>query len=206
MIELVTTIDRFRGDCSLDSWSSTVTAHVVYKHIRRHQTERRIDVPPVSTRHSGRDTMIRDVMLLVFALATSALAAAPRPRCDAALNRCVECGASADCAAGSGCEPTTHRCVPLCGDDVACPASAPLCNRARGFCMQFHDADDCGGGTSNDVICDLANGICGQCVDDTQCPRDAHRCDRTLGRCVRCESATDCPAGQACIPAAHACN
>jgi RNA polymerase sigma-70 factor (ECF subfamily) len=72
MIELVTTIDRFRGECSLDSWSSTVTAHVVYKHIRRRQTERKIfgavdldEVPPVSTRHGGRDTMIRDVMLRV---------------------------------------------------------------------------------------------------------------------------------------------
>ena len=72
MIELVTTIGRFRGDCSLDSWSSTVTAHVVYKHIRRRQTERRIfsgndpdDEPPASTRHSGRDLMIRNVMTRV---------------------------------------------------------------------------------------------------------------------------------------------
>jgi hypothetical protein len=130
--------------------------------------------------------------------------AAPRPRCDAALNRCVECGASADCAAGLGCEPTTHRCVPLCGDDVACPASAPLCNRVRGFCMQCHHAEDCPGGASDD-ICDLANGICTQCVDDTQCPHDVRRCDRTLGRCVRCESSADCAAGHACDPLAHTC-
>ncbi|WP_394850958.1 RNA polymerase sigma factor [Pendulispora brunnea] len=42
LIELVQTLDRFRGDCSLNSWVSTVTAHIVYKHIRRRRTERRI--------------------------------------------------------------------------------------------------------------------------------------------------------------------
>jgi len=42
LIELVQTIDRFRGDCSLNAWVSAVTAHIVYKHIRRRRTERRI--------------------------------------------------------------------------------------------------------------------------------------------------------------------
>jgi RNA polymerase sigma-70 factor (ECF subfamily) len=70
MIELVSTIERYRGDCSLDSWTSTITAHVVYKHIRRRKTERRIfgalDADLLaetrSSSRTGREAIVRNVM------------------------------------------------------------------------------------------------------------------------------------------------
>lgn len=40
LIELVTTIDRFRRGGVLDAWVTTVTAHMVYKQLRRRRTER----------------------------------------------------------------------------------------------------------------------------------------------------------------------
>ena len=75
MIELVTTIDRYRADCSLDTWTSTIAARVVYKHIRRRKTERRIfsaldaDLLAASrsTSRPGREVVLRGVTRRVLA-------------------------------------------------------------------------------------------------------------------------------------------
>lgn len=74
MIEVVYTVDRFRGDCPLDAWASTVAAHVVYNHIRRRTTERRIfdslrpvdDDAPASTRSLVRETAARSMLRRVL--------------------------------------------------------------------------------------------------------------------------------------------
>lgn len=70
MIELIYTIDRYRGECSLDSWTSTLTAHIVYKHLRRRQTERRLfdglsapdELQIPSPSGPGRQAMARNVI------------------------------------------------------------------------------------------------------------------------------------------------
>jgi RNA polymerase sigma-70 factor (ECF subfamily) len=42
LIELVGTIGRYRGDCTLDSWAQTITSRVIFKHIRRRRLERQL--------------------------------------------------------------------------------------------------------------------------------------------------------------------
>lgn len=42
LVELVTTLHRFKGQCSLNSWVDRITAHVVYKRLRRLKLENKI--------------------------------------------------------------------------------------------------------------------------------------------------------------------
>jgi RNA polymerase sigma-70 factor (ECF subfamily) len=44
LIELVTGLRAFRGECPLDAWTSLVSARVVYRHLRRRKLERRLFV------------------------------------------------------------------------------------------------------------------------------------------------------------------
>jgi RNA polymerase sigma-70 factor (ECF subfamily) len=40
LIALVSSLDRFRGDCSLDTWTARITAHTVFKELRRRRSAR----------------------------------------------------------------------------------------------------------------------------------------------------------------------
>jgi RNA polymerase sigma-70 factor (ECF subfamily) len=42
MIELLRSLDRYRGECSLDTWAATIAGNVVFKQIRRRGIERAI--------------------------------------------------------------------------------------------------------------------------------------------------------------------
>ncbi len=45
LIELIRSLDRFRGDGSLDGWVSVVAARVVYRELRERRSERRVFDP-----------------------------------------------------------------------------------------------------------------------------------------------------------------
>jgi RNA polymerase sigma-70 factor, ECF subfamily len=61
MIELLRSLDRFRGACSLDTWASTIAANVVYKHIRRRGLERTIFERGVPAEEAARTTRQRPI-------------------------------------------------------------------------------------------------------------------------------------------------
>jgi hypothetical protein len=48
LIDLVLSLERFRGECPLDAWAAVIAARTAYKHIRRRKIERRLFVLTVS--------------------------------------------------------------------------------------------------------------------------------------------------------------
>ncbi|MGC4090255.1 MAG: RNA polymerase sigma factor [Polyangiaceae bacterium] len=71
LIQLVLSVDRFRGECPLDAWASIIVARVAYKHIRKRRTERKLfvldrgEVPDVVDRAATGTVAIRSAIRCV---------------------------------------------------------------------------------------------------------------------------------------------
>lgn len=52
-IEIMLSLDRYRGECSLETWARAISARIVFKYLRRRTTERKIfQAAPCSSRQS----------------------------------------------------------------------------------------------------------------------------------------------------------
>jgi RNA polymerase sigma factor (sigma-70 family) len=62
MIELIGSLDRFRGECSLDTWATAVASRLVYKHLRRRGLEKSLfarDMPEDQARTTQQQPVLR---------------------------------------------------------------------------------------------------------------------------------------------------
>lgn len=125
------------------------------------------------------------------------------PRCDSALNRCVECGSNQDCGSNAVCEPSTHKCQHTCMQPIDCPASTPECNSNTGICYRCDDSSsDC----PPPLRCEKQSGRCVECLSPADCPAAKPYCDVTISKCVGCLDASDCPSPTpVCDPATGTC-
>lgn len=68
LIELVISLDRFRGECPLDAWASIIVARTAYKLIRRRRSERKLfsldraELPDVVDRATVGVTVMRSAL------------------------------------------------------------------------------------------------------------------------------------------------
>jgi RNA polymerase sigma factor (sigma-70 family) len=68
LIELVLSVDRFRGECPLDAWASIIVARVAYKLIRRRRSERKLfaldrsELPEVVDRAAAGEMVMRSAL------------------------------------------------------------------------------------------------------------------------------------------------
>jgi hypothetical protein len=122
-------------------------------------------------------------------------------RCDPERHRCVACLAASDCALGFTCDELANRCLRVCAEEEACPATAHGCDERRGVCYQCDEDRECSASPLG-PYCAADGSGCVACRGDADCAEQ--HCDQLTGRCVDCRDGRDCPSSL-CEPTTRTC-
>ena len=117
------------------------------------------------------------------------------PRCDTALQRCVECTTAtdtADCSDTSICQAGVCEEQTLCSSSKQC-ADDQVCDTGKQYCVGCLGDVDCAAGSS----CQ-ANSCQVNCTADKDCRASGGVCDEVASACFECQAASDCAAGNYC--------
>lgn len=137
-------------------------------------------------------------LLLWCTLASSSCSLLLDPGSECATKECSH--AAAKPVAGSA-APAEPACAMSCGGET------PLCDAARGVCVQCVTNDQC---VARELppLCDATSHRCVECVMSSDCDEALPLCDTDANTCVECLANTDCQGRGVCDDTHHcvACN
>jgi hypothetical protein len=121
----------------------------------------------------------------------------PPPQCQPGETACEACVRAAACAAAEVCHPSTGECVLPCpGGAADCPA-ALVCGPLD-VCVQCAADAQCAT-TDDQPRCDIARGVCVECLTRDDCTDDVFERPACLpGGVCGCASNADCSDGAIC--------
>jgi hypothetical protein len=115
------------------------------------------------------------------------------PVCDEATDKCVACGANADCndEAKPVCDTSTNKCVACLANTDCKDSSKSVCDTDKNVCVGCLASSDCK--DTSKPVCNTATNSCVACLANSDCTTaTASRCDTTTNTCTACSTDSDC--------------